>query len=300
MARVAVLGVGVMGRAMAERLLAAGHDLAAYNRDAGKLAPLAAAGARPCASPAEAARNADAVVSMVADDDASRAVWLGPDGALAALAPGALAIESATVSQDWMRNLGARATAAGVFFLDCPVTGGPDGAQAGRLTLLVGGDKAALEAAWPILRAYAERFFHFGPIGAGTAYKLVVNTIGAAQAVALAEGLLIAERAGLDPATVAEAMDGGAVASPLVRYLLTRMTGGAHDDVYFAARWRHKDADYGLRLARAVAQPAPVLEAATEAFARTLRAGLGDKNSSVVIDVLRDEAARARARPPRL
>lgn len=299
MARVAMLGAGVMGRAMAGRLLAAGHDLAVYNRDAGKLATLAAAGARACASPAEAARNAEVVVSMVADDDASRAVWLGPDGALAALAPGAIAVESATVSRDWMRELGARADRAGVSFLDCPVTGGPDGAEAGRLTLLVGGDKATLEAAWPILGAYADRRFHFGPVGAGTAYKLVVNTIGAAQAVALAEGLLVAERAGLDLATVAEAMGGGAVASPLTRYLLKRMTGEGHDDVYFAARWRHKDADYGLRLARALAQPAPVLEAATEAFARTLRAGLGDKNSSVVIDLLRDEAARDRAKPPR-
>jgi 3-hydroxyisobutyrate dehydrogenase len=294
-----MLGAGVMGRAMAERLLAAGHDLTVYNRDVGKLAALAAAGARTCARPADAVRNAEVAVSMVADDGASRAVWLGPDGALAALAPGAIAVESATVSQDWMRNLGARAARAGVSFLDCPVTGGPDGAQAGRLTLLVGGGKATLAAAWPILGAYADRYFHFGPVGAGTAYKLVVNTLGAAQAVALAEGLLIAERAGLDLATVAEAMDGGAVASPLVRYLLKRMTGEGHDDIYFAARWRHKDADYGLRLARALAQPAPVLEAATAAFARVLAGGLGDKNSSVVIDVLRDEASRARAKPPR-
>ena len=123
MARVAMLGAGVMGRAMAERLLAAGHDLAVYNRDTGKLAALAAAGARTCARPEDAVRNAEVVVSMVADDDASRAVWLGPDGALAALAPGATAVESATVSQDWTRNLGARAAQAGVSFLDCPVTG---------------------------------------------------------------------------------------------------------------------------------------------------------------------------------
>lgn len=288
MARVALLGTGTMGGAMAGRLLAAGHDLAVYNRSPRKLAPLAAAGARPCASPAEAVLNADVVVSMVADDEASRAVWLGPGGALAAKrAPGAVALESATVSHDWMRELGRRAGEAGLSFLDCPVTGGPDGAAEGRLTLLVGGERTALDAAWPVLRSYAARYFLFGPVGAGTAYKLVVNTVGAAQAVALAEGLLIAERAGLDPAVVAQAMDGGAVASPLVRYLLARMTGGNHDDIYFAARWRHKDADYGLKLARAVGQPAPVLAAATAAFARTVDAGLGDKNSSVVIDVLR-------------
>ncbi len=297
MSRVALLGTGAMGQAMAGRLLAAGHDLAVYNRGVDKLAPLIAAGARACASPAEAATNAEIVVSMVADDDASRAVWLGPGGVLAARpAPGAVVLESATVSWAWMKELGGRAAAAGLSFLDCPVTGGPDGAGEGRLTLLVGGDKAILESAWPVLKSYAERYFLFGPVGAGTAYKLVVNAIGAAQAVALAEGLLIAERAGLDPALAAEAMGGGAIASPLVRYLLKRMAGGrgAHDDVYFAARWRHKDADYGLRLARALAQPAPVLEAATEAFARVLAAGQGDKNSSVVIDVLRNEADRAR------
>ena len=299
MSRVALLGTGTMGQAMARRLLAAGHDLAVYNRSADKLAALAAAGARPCASPAEAARDADVVISMVADDVASRAVWLGPSGVLAARpAPGAIALESATVSQAWMKELGERAAGAGFPFLDCPVTGGPDGADAGRLTLLVGGEQAVLDSAWPVLKSYANRHFLFGPVGAGTAYKLVVNTIGAAQAVALAEGLLIAERAGLDPAMVAEAMGGGAVASPLVRYLLKRMTGEGHENVYFAARWRHKDADYGLRLARALAQPAPVLEAATAAFARVLAAGRGDKNSSVVIDVLRDEAARARARKP--
>ncbi|MBM3566479.1 MAG: NAD(P)-dependent oxidoreductase, partial [Alphaproteobacteria bacterium] len=186
MARVALFGTGTMGQAMARRLLAAGHDLAVYNRSAAKLTPLVAAGARACASPAAAARNAEIVISTVADDEASRAVWLEPDGALAAnLAPGAIALESATVSHAWMRALGRRAAETSVAFLDCPVTGGPDGAAEGRLTLLVGGDQATLDAAWPVLRAYAARYVLFGPVGAGTAYKLVVNTIGAAQAVAL-------------------------------------------------------------------------------------------------------------------
>ncbi|MCC7017251.1 MAG: NAD(P)-dependent oxidoreductase [Rhodospirillales bacterium] len=288
MARVAFFGIGVMGEAMATRLLAAGHGLAVYNRTAAKATPLVKAGARPCRTPAEAAEGADLLVSMVADDDASRAVWLGPDGALAgALSPGATAVESATVSWAWMKELSEHARAAGLAFLDCPVTGGPDGARDGKLTLLAGGEKAVLDAAWPTLRAYAARAFHFGPAGAGTAYKLVVNTIGAAQAVALAEGLLVAEKAGLSPALVAEAMSGGAVASPLVRYLLPRMTEKNHDDVYFAARWRLKDAACGLALAKDLNQRTSVLAAAEAAFRATVDDGLGDKNSSVVIEALR-------------
>lgn len=288
MSKVALLGTGVMGREMGLRLLAAGHDLRVYNRTPAHAVPLIDAGAHAATSPAAAAADAEVIVSMVADDGASRAVWLGPEGALTgALRPGAIAVESATVPREWVLELDGIARAAGLRFLDAPVTGGPDGARAGTLTVLAGGDEAVLAAAWPVLSAYAGRSLHFGPVGAGTAYKLIVNLMGAAQAAALAEGLLVAERLGLDPDTVGEALRAGAVASPLVEYLSRRMIAGAHDEVHFAARWRHKDAAYGLAQARMAGQETPVSAAAVEAFQRTLDQGLGDKNSSAVIEALR-------------
>jgi 3-hydroxyisobutyrate dehydrogenase len=288
MAKVAFLGTGVMGREMALRLIKAGHAVAVYNRTAERTRPLAAAGARAAATPAEAAAGAEIVISMVGDDAASRAVWLGPDGALAGLSiANALAVESATLSRAWVLDLAAAADRRGFDFLDCPVTGGPDGARDGRLTLLVGGAPATLDRAWPVLKAYAGRALHFGPVGAGTAYKTMVNLMGAVQAAALAEGLLTAERAGLDLKTVAEALASGAVASPLVKYLVERMTAGNHDDVYFAARWRLKDARYGLALAADVGQATPVSALATELFRLAVARGWGDKNSSVVIETLR-------------
>jgi 3-hydroxyisobutyrate dehydrogenase len=288
MSKVALLGAGVMGREVALRLLAAGHDLTVYNRTPSRTEALLQAGARAAATPAEAAVAADVIISMVADDAASRAVWLGPDGVLAGKPrPGTLAVESATLSRDWVLELAGAADTAGLRFLDGPVTGGPDGAQRGSLTVLAGGEETTIEAAWPVLSAYAERVIRFGPAGAGTAYKLIVNLMGAAQAVALAEGLLVAERLGLDLATVGEALRTGAVASPLVDYLTRRMTTGDHDDVYFAARWRHKDADYGLAQARSAGQETPVSAAATAVFERAVDRGLGDKNSSAVIEALR-------------
>lgn len=288
MAKIAFLGLGVMGREMALRLVKAGHTVAVYNRTADRTRPLVAAGARAAPTPAEAAAGAEIVISMVADDAASRAVWFGPDGALAGLStPGALAVESATLSRAWVLDLDAAARRRGFDFLDCPVTGGPDGARDGRLTLLVGGASATLGRAWPVLKAYAGRALRFGPVGAGTAYKTMVNLMGAVQAVALAEGLLTAERAGLDLKTVAEALKSGAVASPLVKYLVERMTTGNHDDVYFAARWRLKDASYGLALATEAGQATPISALATELFRLAVARGWGDKNSSVVIETLR-------------
>jgi 3-hydroxyisobutyrate dehydrogenase len=288
MPTVALLGTGLMGREMALRLLGAGHRVTVYNRTPARARALVEAGATLAPTPAAAVRAAEAVVSVVADDTASRAVWLGPAGALAGSpAPGAIAVESATVSRAWVRELAVAVRAAGLGFLDGPVTGGPDGARAGSLTVLAGGDAATLRAAWPVLSAYAARAVHLGPVGCGTAYKLVVNLMGAAQATALAEGLLVAERLGLDMARVAEALCGGAVASPLVRHLVGRMLADDHDDVYFAAMHRLKDARYGLALAREVGQATPTLRAAAAVFERAVGGGAGAKNSSVVIDVLR-------------
>ena len=286
-ARVAFLGTGSMGMGMAARLLEAGHDLTVYNRTPAKAEPLAAMGAAIAACPREAAEGADAVFAMVGDDEASRAVWTGPDGALAGeCAEGAFAVECSTLSHDWVLELGQKAAGRGRRYLDCPVTGLPEAAAGGRLTLLVGAADPDLIAARGLLEPLCADIIHFGPVGSGTAYKLLVNLMGAVQIAAAAEGLLIAEKAGLDASQVADALGRGAAASPQVIVKSRQMVEG-DQTVTFAAKWRVKDTRYGLDLARKLGQDTPLGQAALEAFQKLIEKGLGEENESRVIDVLR-------------
>jgi len=288
MTRVALLGLGAMGRPMAVRLIEAGHNVCVYNRTPERAIALTDKGARVAVSPAEAADGAEIVVAIVADDGASRDIWTGPEGVLSGSpAPGAILIESSTLSQAWMLELAAKVAEAGYDFLDCPVTGGPDGAEAAKLTLLLGGDDTVIDRAWPTLRAYASRQIRFGDIGTGTAYKVMVNLMGAVQGAALAEGLIIAEKAGLDLSVVAEALSSGAVASPHVKNLARRMAEGDHEDVYFSLGLRWKDADYGLRLADAVGASTEISNAARALYEETLGDFTGDENESVIVETVR-------------
>jgi 3-hydroxyisobutyrate dehydrogenase len=294
MSRVAFIGLGRMGRGMAGRLVAAGHDVVVHNRTREKAAAVVGAGARWAGSPRAAADGAEAVLVMVSDDAASRAVWLGPDGVLAGdPRPAAFAIECSTLSRDWVLELAAAARGRGLRYLDCPVTGLPEAAADGRLTLLVGGDQADVEAAGPLLLPLAVDRLHFGPAGAGTAYKLVINLMGAVQIAAAAEGLAVAERAGLDLDQVAAAIASGQAASPQVVRNTRRMAAGDHDrDVVFSGHLRRKDAAYGVRLAQQLGVGAPFGEAALAGPDALVAAGLGDQNESSVIEVARQ------ARPP--
>jgi len=164
--RIAFLGLGKMGSGMAARLAAAGHSLAVYNRTAARAESLAKLGARVADSARSAAENADVIIGMTADDQSSRAVWLGEQGALAANnAPDALAIECSTLSHEWVLDLARRVRARGFRYVDAPVTGLPDAAASGTLTLLVGADPADLDAARPVFASLATRVLHFGPVG---------------------------------------------------------------------------------------------------------------------------------------
>lgn len=294
MARVAMIGLGRMGSGMAGRLLAAGHELVVANRTPERAAGLLAAGAVLASSPAAAAGGAAAVIAMVSDDAASRAVWDGPEGALAGLVPGALVIECSTLSADRVRALAAAAGAAGLRYIDSPVTGLPEAAAAGELTLLVGADPADLEAARPFLDPLAAQLLHFGPVGAGTAYKLIVNLIGAVQIAGVAEGLALAERAGLDLAQVVAALAIGQAASPQVVRNSVRMAAADHDrDVVFSANLRRKDADYAMRLAAQLGVGAPFGQVALDGLDELLATGLGAANESAIIEVARRRAPEA-------
>ena len=289
MAKIAFLGVGNMGAGMAARLIGAGHKLTLYNRTPAKAEALAQRGAKVTTTPKEAAQGADAVFAMVGDDQASAAVWLGDDGALAATAAAnAFAIECSTLSHDWVSELSTAARKRGWRYIDSPVTGIPSQAAAGELTLLVGADAADLTAGQPLLQPLSTDVIHFGPVGAGTAYKLMVNLMGAVQIAGLAEGMLIAEKAGLDREKVAYALARGAAASPQVVRNSRRMAAADHDrNVIFSGRLRLKDTLYGLKLAEKFGQDTPLGNAARDAFRKLLDQGLGELNESKVIDVLR-------------
>ncbi len=278
-----------MGAGMAARLVAEGHRVTVYNRTPSRAAPLVAAGATLARSPREACEGAEAIVAMTADDESSQATWLGTDGALAAsAAPHALAIECTTLSHAWVLELARLAKERGLRYVDAPVTGLPDAAAAGQLTLLVGASDADLAAARPVLDALATRVFHFGAIGAGTVYKLVINLIGTVQIASAAEGLAIAERAGLDPAVVVDAIATSQAASPQVVRNTRRMIAGDFDrDVTFTTKLRHKDVDYALRLAATLGVAAPFGAVAEQAYRELLEGEHGAEHEARVIDVAR-------------
>jgi len=290
MARVAFIGTGGMGQGMARNLLDAGHDVTVCNRTIAKTQALVEAGATLALTPRRAAAGAETIISMVGDDHDSRQVWLGADGVLAGRPnPNAVAIESSTLSLQWVQQLAGATGAAGLSFIDSPVTGGLSGAQDGTLTLLVGAKEEDLIRARPAMEAFSQRLIHFGPVGAGTAYKLVVNLMVGVQAVALAEGLLLAEKAGLDMAQVLPALTSGAVGSPVVKAYAERMLSGDHKDVTnFLARWMHKDMEYALQLAGGAGQPTPTSAAATRIFQKALDEGSANQNVTAVIEALRE------------
>jgi 3-hydroxyisobutyrate dehydrogenase len=292
MSKVAFVGLGNMGYAMARRVLDAGHHLNVYNRTASRAAGLVRQGATSFATPMAACEGADAIVSMVADDLASRSVWLGADGILAATpAAGAKAVECSTLSHAWVIELSLEAMRRGFRYIDAPVTGLPDAAAGGELTLLVGASEGDLEAARYLLAAFSKHIIRFGEIGAGTAYKLIVNMLGAVQIASAAEAMAIAERAGLDLNIVAEAIGMGQAASPQVIRNTRRMADDDHKrNVVFTPVLRLKDVQYGLQLAQNLGIGSPFGALASTKFRQLCELGFVDNNESSIIEIARREA----------
>jgi 3-hydroxyisobutyrate dehydrogenase len=299
MSKVAFVGLGNMGYAMAKRILEAGHELSVYNRTASRAAALVRDGASLFATPMAACEGADAIVSMVADDLASRSVWLGPDGILAAKpAMDALAVECSTLSHAWVIELSLEVKRRGFRYIDAPVTGLPEAAAAGELTLLVGARAGDLDAARYLLAAFSKRVIRFGEIGAGTAYKLIVNMLGAVQIASAAEAMAIAERAGLDLNVVAESIAIGQAASPQVIRNTRRMADDDHKrNVVFTPVLRLKDVQYGLQLAQTLGIGSPLSLLAGAKFRQLCDLGFEGDNESTIIEISRREApSRSRRR----
>jgi 3-hydroxyisobutyrate dehydrogenase-like beta-hydroxyacid dehydrogenase len=275
-----------MGHGMAGRYLDAGFEVAVWNRSKAKAEDLIARGARWASSPADAADGADAVVTMVADDAASRAVWLGKDGAASAMQAGTLAIECSTVSYDHALDLAGELRGRGLAYIDSPVTGLPDAAASGKLTLLVGAEPSDLERARPYLVPLSATIRHFGAVGSGTVYKLINNLMGAIQIAGIAEGLAIAEQAGLDMKLVLEAIETGVAASPQVIRHSKRMAARNFEGATFTSALRHKDAAYAVALAERLLSGVPLMgRAAVEAYARA-KAYAPDDDEARMIEIV--------------
>lgn len=286
MLTVGFLGLGAMGLGMARRLLAAGFPVAVYNRSTAKAEALAEEGARVAASPASAADGADVVISMVADDAASRGLWLGDDGVLAGIRSAAVCVECSTLSPAWLEELAASVEAKGCSLLDAPVTGSKVHAERGELRFLVGGSAEALEAVRPVLQAMSREVVHLGPMGSGAKLKLINNFLCGVQAAALAEAVALVERSGLDRAQAMDVLLQGAPGSPLVKTLAPRMLGREYE-TNFALQLMAKDLAYAIALGGVCGVEMRTAAAAHSLFSLGCAEGRQDMDFSAVIESLR-------------
>ncbi len=210
---VGFIGLGVMGQPMALNLLRAGFPLTVYNRTVARCEPLLAAGAQVAASPAEVARAASVIITMLSDSPDVEQVVLGAEGVAAGAQPGAVVVDMSTISPRVTRAIAARLAAQQVALVDAPVSGGEAGARAGTLSILVGGSAEAVETVRPVLAVLGQRITHLGPSGAGQTAKLCNQIVGMLNLLAASEGLLFAARNGLDLEQVLEAVGAGAAGS---------------------------------------------------------------------------------------
>jgi 3-hydroxyisobutyrate dehydrogenase len=288
--RVAFLGLGLMGSGMARRLLVNGYPVTVFNRNADKARAFAADGAQVAGSPRDAAAQAEVIISMVADDAASRSLWLGEQGALAAAAPGTVCIECSTVTVGWIEELAAAAARHDCRLLDAPVTGSKTHAASGELRFLVGGDAATLETARPVLAAMGRAIVHLGPTGSGALLKLINNFLCGVQVASLAEAVAVIERSDLDRATALEVLTGGAPGSPLVRTVADRMAGSDYTP-NFLLRLMAKDLAYAVGEGGKLSVDLATARAALEDFRKAMAAGHGERDFAAVVEPLRATSA---------
>ncbi|GHD04453.1 3-hydroxyisobutyrate dehydrogenase [Novosphingobium pokkalii] len=283
MAKIAVLGLGAMGSRMARRLVAAGHEVHVWNRS--RPATEAIAGATLAATPRAAAQGAQAVIAMLRDDEASRAVWCDAEsGALAGMMLGALAIESSTLTPQWVRGWAAAAQAAGAVPVEAPVSGSRPQADAGQLVYFLGGAADAVAQAQPLLAPLGAAFHAVGPIGAGAVVKLATNTLLALQVGAWAELLPLLVREGLDLDVALGALAGTSSWAPVAGYLTMLMRQGNHAP-QFPIDLIAKDMAYVTGIGQE--GDLPLAQALAARFAAASAAGLGDENMTALVKLAR-------------
>ena len=283
MARVAFLGLGVMGAPIARHLLAAGHSVTVYNRTAEKARDwVALHGGTFAPTPAAAAAGAEAVISCVGADKDVEEVTLGPSGAFRNIPEGALFIDHTTVSANIARRLAEEGDKLGVDCVDAPVSGGQAGAENGQLAIMCGGTEAAMAAARPIMEAYAARVVHVGPSGSGQLTKMVNQIAIAGVLQGLSEALTFAKASGLDTEKVFEAISGGAAQSWQMFNRWKTMAEGTFD-FGFAVDWMRKDLGLTLDEARANGASLPMTALVDQFYAEIQAMGGSRQDTSSLI-----------------
>jgi 3-hydroxyisobutyrate dehydrogenase-like beta-hydroxyacid dehydrogenase len=283
-AKLGFIGIGYMGRPIAQRLLQAGFPLAAYDRNHAKAEELVRYGGVVAKSIAEVASGCDVLLSCLASDEAVLSVYLGPEGALARLRPGSLVIEMSTVSPETSRQLAEHGSHHGIQVLDVTISGSTPTAEQGALVLFGGGEQANFQAAESIFRAIARKYFYLGPSGSGATMKLVVNALLGIGMQAIAEAVALGEKAGLERNQLLEVLSQTAVVAPAHVGKLQRAMNGDFTP-QFPLRLMNKDFGLILSLASAVGARVPATEAAFEVNARRSDEGKEEDFSAVLLQM---------------
>jgi 3-hydroxyisobutyrate dehydrogenase len=280
--RVAIIGLGIMGSGMAGRVLSADFPLTVYNRNREKAAPFASAGATVAGTPREAASKAEVILSMVADDVASRGVWLGENGALAGAARGSVLIECSTLSVTWIKELAAAAAQRGCELLDAPVTGTKPHAAAGELSFMIGGSEAAIATAKPVLSVLGHAIIHLGPTGSGSLMKLINNFMCGVQAASLAEAESLIAAGGINREQALAILMNGAPGSGIVKRAAERVAANDFTP-NFTLRLMAKDLSYAIDEATRRGRSLQTASSALAVFKDAIAKGYGDQDFSAVV-----------------
>jgi 2-hydroxy-3-oxopropionate reductase len=283
------IGLGLMGKPMAGHLVKAGFEVYVHNRSRAAVDELAAAGAHPAASAAEVAQHADIIMLCLPDSPDVEAMVLGEGGLAASAKPGAIIVDHSTIKPATARHIAEALAPRGLFFLDAPVSGGQIGAEKGTLTIMVGGDAAALEKAQPALQAYGKAITHIGGPGAGQIAKCCNQMMVAAQMAAMAELLILARKADADPRKVVQAIKGGAAQcwaldnKPQLLFAGNRQPG-------FKAYMQVKDMGIVMETAEELGMPLPVTTETSRMFEQMIELGMQDLDNSAIVGVMEHQA----------
>jgi 3-hydroxyisobutyrate dehydrogenase/2-hydroxy-3-oxopropionate reductase len=273
---------------MASRLAAAGLLAGVYNRTRARAEAVGAAtGVRSFATPAELAGASNVIVTMVADEAASHSLFVGKDGFLEALLPGTVVIEMATVGLEHLRRIASLVDPIGCSLIDAPVSGSVAMARDGSLSILVGGDAAVLERVRPALASMGSRIFHLGGLGAGGAMKLAVNTVVYALNQGVSEGLVLAERAGVERQVAYEVFANSAIAAPFVHYRREQFEHPGGPEPALSLRLAAKDLRLILRLAASVNLELPQARVDLRVLDEAVSTGFAEADVSAVAELLR-------------
>ena len=285
MANIGFVGLGVMGSGMVKRLLDAGHAVFGYNRTRSKADWLVDRGMHRADSPGDAARAGEVVISMVANSDALNAVASGDDGVLSGLSSGTIYVDMSTVSPSISRELARQVTTKGAHMLDAPVSGSVTTLAQGNLSIMVGGDRTAFERVKPILQDIGPTVDYVGKNGLAVTMKIATNLSLAVQMLAFSEGVLLAEKSGIDRETAVKVLLNSVMASPMLKYrgpFVLEMP----DEAWFDVEMSQKDMNLALELGEQLGVPLPTTAATNEYLSAARGLGLADKDFAVIIDVL--------------